>query len=571
MLVSGPMLLVKRSMVRSVFLAAAALALAMVAAAMACGLSEPMPTPKYLSMATDPSAFVSPSLDEQIFRSDTIVRASLLSAAAGVETVPSGPGVAPTYRPVQELSFRILEYLEGSGPGELAVVVGGDDTFLTEAEARQAADAALARRNTVWDDREAVLFLNLIDLAYAAGGESGARNSGSDPPTETTAFAFTLSNQGAQSGWEYSIDTLSRAWLPNESSSGTKSDGGRVGKASGTEMYITDGSGSPPPVVSLSDLRTRIAEIQAMLAAGQGVPGYEGCIYRQLTRERHYRNNPYVNPVMEATLPSGTAAGAELFRRTHLEDEYLGFWLSGSDADLFATPIDDDDSDPYTGFDFTLVTERPLPAGIYRVLYHMQPPSHFPCDFRPDDAYDDWTVTVMPPLDTLHEASFDPAADGAAVGYTAGAGRLEPAVFDVDGTSVEITDLRWEEGSVSLTVDPPGGLTDFALKFTALDGTTSRRLGGSVATEDAGSGTITWQVSVPIWEDGDLVLLRISEGAAGDPSPAPAVGPTATPRLPAPASASYPGPGAGNGSNTWHVLTGLSENDWKGIRSIYLR
>ena len=169
----------------------------------ACGLSEPTPTREYQAATMDPSAFVSPSLDEQILRSDTIVRASLQSAAAGVETVPSGPGVAPTYRPVQELRFQILEYLEGSGPGVFAVVVRGDRTFLTEAEARQTADAALARRNTSWDDREGVLFLKAIDLTYATGGGTEARNSGSE-----AAYAFTLSNQGAQSGWEYTRSTL---------------------------------------------------------------------------------------------------------------------------------------------------------------------------------------------------------------------------------------------------------------------------------------------------------------------------------------------------------------------------
>lgn len=256
-------------------------------------------------------------------------------------------------------------------------------------------------------------------------------------------------------------------------------------------------------------------------------------MHQQLTRERHFRNNPYVNPVMEATLPFGTAAGAELLRGTHLEREYPGFWLSGPGADLFATPIDDDDSDPYTGFDFTIVTARPLPAGVYRFWYHMQPPSHFPCDFKPDDAYDDWTVTVeSPPVDTLHEAFFDPAADGAAVGFTANAGRLEPVSFDIGGSTVEVTDLRWEPGAVSLTVAPAGALTDFSLEFIGLDGTTSRILSGAAAPQDAGTGNITWQVSTQPWQGGDLVLLRISKGE-GDPSPAPGSTATATP-TPAP-------------------------------------
>ena len=201
---------------------------------------------------------------------------------------------------------------------------------------------------------------------------------------------------------------------------------------------------------------------------------------------------------------------------------------SGPDAGMFEALRVDDDTIPRNGYEHMLATARPLPGGEYVVLYNRQLYVYFPCNFVPDDTYIEWTVTVTPPLDTVHEAFFDPVADGAAVGYTAGAGRLEPAAFDFDGTTIEITDLHWDEGSVSLTVDPPGGLTDFALEFIALDGTTSRRLSGSAATEDAGTGVITWQVSVPTWEDGDLVLLRISEGG-GDPSPVPAEEPTATP------------------------------------------
>ena len=76
-----------------------------------------------------------------------------------------------------------------------------------------------------------------------------------------------------------------------------------VGKGNGTETYITDGSQSPPPVVTLSDLRTRIAEIQAMLAEGQGVQGYETCIVSQAhTGAELPHDKPYINPVMEAAM-----------------------------------------------------------------------------------------------------------------------------------------------------------------------------------------------------------------------------------------------------------------------------
>ena len=78
-------------------------------------LPTPTPTPAETgrSLIYAP-ATVSPSLEEQIFYSDTIVLASLASASAGAETVPSDPGVAPTYRPVHELRFTVHEYLRAA-------------------------------------------------------------------------------------------------------------------------------------------------------------------------------------------------------------------------------------------------------------------------------------------------------------------------------------------------------------------------------------------------------------------------------------------------------------------------
>ena len=96
-------------------------------------LSVPTPTPQILSHSIERTWLVSPSLEEQIFTSKVIVRASLLSATAGTETVPSDPGVAPTYRALQVLRFRAHEYLNGTGPEETVVVVRSDHSYLTEA------------------------------------------------------------------------------------------------------------------------------------------------------------------------------------------------------------------------------------------------------------------------------------------------------------------------------------------------------------------------------------------------------------------------------------------------------
>ena len=125
-------------------------------AALACGTSV-SPTLEPCSSTPDPDLLVptptpesnayanilhhvSPSLQEQIYASDVIVRASFLSATPATERVPSADdGVASTCRAVQELRFKVHEYLKGSGADEVVVVVQGDDTYLTEAEARREA------------------------------------------------------------------------------------------------------------------------------------------------------------------------------------------------------------------------------------------------------------------------------------------------------------------------------------------------------------------------------------------------------------------------------------------------
>lgn len=488
----------------------------LMALAMACGLSQPTSTPNFLAAVMDPSAFVSPSLDEQIFRSGTIVRASLLSAAAGVETVPSGSGVAPTYRPVQELRFRIHEYLKGSGASESAVVVGGEHTYLTSAEARQAADAALAQRNTAWDGREGLLFLNTLSLTYTAAAPSGA--SGAAQPTDASVFTFTLSNQGAQPNWDYAVDTLSRAWLP------ATGPGGATGQV-GSSTFITDGSQSPPPVISLADLRSKIKEFETTMNSGAGTAGFKDCVHRKIVLERHRRAVPWSPSQYQAHLTSGSASGTEVNRYTnsYREPEYNRFWLSGPDMNLFQALIVDDDSISSNGYDHTLATARPLPAGEYRVSYNEQGHRFFPCNFVPQDGYIDWTVTVTAPMGTVHEAFFDPAADGAAVGHSTTAGVLNPAGFTASGTATTIESLSWQDGSVTLALDPYVYLSGNFLDFIALDGSMALSLDVEAATADSGAGTLTWNVVAQPWHDSDKLMLRIRQVPTASLSPLPEV------------------------------------------------
>ena len=502
-------------------------------------LLDPTPPP-YVHGGTPPSiSYVSPSLEEQVFASDAIVRASFTSASTSTETVPSDPGVAPTYRAVNLLRFTVHEYLKGSGPSQVVVVVREDYAAVVQADALRWAEVQLSRRKTTWDGLEGILFLRTAQPLQTGGA---SRSSGSNAAT----YEFTLSNYVVQTPWDYSIDTLSRAWMPAE-------DGGASGASRSTVLtFIIDGSKTPPPTVSFADLRSKIAELEATLASGAGIQGFRNCIWGKIRRQRHRRARPWTPSQREATLASGSTAGTEVYRKHnpsyYREPQYHRFWLSGPDMDLFRTLVDDEDSVSSNGYDHTLALARPVPVGEYRVRYNKQHYSRFPCNFVPDDAYDAWTVTVTAPQGVLHEAFFDPVAIGSAVGADGTNGVLKPAVFTVGSASATITGLKWESGTATMVLSPSASLAGHAVDFIALDGSVTTTLSFDDATQ-GGSGALTWSVAAQPWNAGDLLMLRIRSAnviitpPTATPTPTPTAAPTATPTAtPTPAATPTPTP-----------------------------
>ena len=291
-------------------------------------LPAPSPTPETPPEVSDPISRVSPSLEEQIFASDFIVRASLISATAGTETASSGPGVAPTYRALQLLRFTAHEYLKGNGPEEIVVAVRGRHTYASESEARVYADLKLMQRNTTWDDRQGALFLN----STATPGQAGNAQSQNE-----TAFEFTLSNFGVETEWDYSIDTLSRAWLPDAAL-----------PDSSMFLFAADDSASPSALVSLAELRSGIAEMEATLEEGAAVEGFARCIQEKIRYERYRRAVPHSPYQRSIALPSGLPPGTEIYRNGPFHDDRtrLRHWLSGTDERLFQTFVEEVDSNP---------------------------------------------------------------------------------------------------------------------------------------------------------------------------------------------------------------------------------
>ena len=482
-------------------------------------LRPPQPIPQVQSATVNPIAFVSPSIDQQILDADVIVVASFVSAIAGVQTIPGGSEAAATYRPMQTLKFSATEYLKGTGPDEFVVEVldtsrgvytRGDlyKGYLTEAEAMAASTALLAKRNTKWDDRLGAIFLEgpvAAATSYSDSGDSGQSNSKS--------YGFTLSNQGTQTNFEYAVDTLSRTWLPAKEAPASESNTAR----DKTE-FITDGSKNPPPVLSLAELKTRISEIATMLKQGEGVEGYERCVYLKLVTERHFRALPESRVWSTAfTVGSGLAAESVHLKKEsgdpfpdalNYDDVYIEFWYSGPDSEHFKAIIQDDDKVASNGYSYKYTTARPLPKGKYDVNFHIWSAREALCSSKPtneseDSGYLNYKITVTAPAGTVHEAFFDPTAEGT--------GDVSPASFTVNGTATKITGLRWSDGKVRLSLEPYVSLVGYALDFIGLDGSVSLTLGVSEADVDVEGGTLSWGVSERPWEEGDMLMLRIRE------------------------------------------------------------
>ena len=468
---------------------------------------------------SDPTWYVAPSLEEQIYSSTVIVRATLQSASGATTTATGG------HQAVQELRFTVHEYLKGSGPSTLVVAVRDDYVYAGESTARAVATAAVARRTTAWDDREGVLFLSALDQAYTPTGGAAAGS----------ALGFTRSNPN-QSPWAYSVDRLSRAWLPAQQAGGSAS-------AAGTQTYITDGARTPTPTITLAALRAQIATLTAELQANAGVAGYERCVRGRIRRERYYRGDEarsgeaWKPSRREERLASGAAVGTVVYRRQHPEAEpqYNRYWLSGPDAARFQTATVDADNQPSTGYEHRLATARPLPAGVYRVFYNSQHYTRIPCNFKPDDAYTDVTVTVTAPIGTLHEAFFDPVTIGAGVGAGGGQGTLTSTTFSVGTTSTTMQRLVWDAKQIQLDLSAPVTLSSHALEVIGSNGKAALQLNFKQATSaplPGGGQAWRWRVCTTTapWKTGDQLMLRLHPVAsiAAEASGALGCGPAPT-------------------------------------------
>ena len=224
------------------------------------------------------------SVDENIAWSDTIVRAKFHSVTATVEegiwdAILGGPAkdIERCCFAGLEFQFDVLEYLKGSGPSRIkavAIDIGYDEKVGRHAtrDAALAHAKALARaRDAQWDGREAVLMLGHESRRFP-------------DRTASTRYWFGLifslpsgTNDAVYIADHFSLSSLDyRIWLPEVKTSGASgSTGGKrfltgvstTSSAAGTSGRVAQAAQQPS--IALSTLKSRIATMEAEIAAGR--------------------------------------------------------------------------------------------------------------------------------------------------------------------------------------------------------------------------------------------------------------------------------------------------------------
>ena len=452
-----------------------------------------MPTPTVfvtggMSVFTGHWGAATASVEERTYLADVVVRARLASTGDDV------------------LRFRAVTYLKGKGPTKFSV------------------SASTSGRTAQWDNQDAILFLLEND-----GKEDFEFVDTTEWQYDNDEWVATTYTGDLPDGFQ--LGTNNPVWLPVTNTPGTstarsvdsgdpriqlESQGARIPR------YITESAlrdtvswlAGPP-----SDSTTRTSEAKR---ATPNTLDYNRCVTSALRHIRDMRDRlmygqgVHVPGVRHRPLPleSGLAAGTEVIPYGRYDGpSYHEFKISDDRNGYFAPQVTDDNTESSDGYDYAVVTTRPIPAGRYRVKHNIHPFYHRACDFEPEGIYTLIDATVTAPEGTVHEALFDPATTTAGVGYLAGpattAGVLKPAEFSEGNASTAITGLKWQNGSVELSLSPFVSLGDHKIEFIALDGSTTLALRTSDATANNSAGTLTWVVVDRPWSAGEKLMLRI--------------------------------------------------------------
>ena len=507
------------------------------------------------------------SLEERIVRSDVIARVTLVSAAQVVEALSGWPNEGDTsYANALEFKFKALEYLKGTGGSELvAVTIDDYESFATRAEAVAGAEDFLGERDTRWDAREAIVFL-YDDGPYLPSTRQADRY-----------LLWGLRNAYGQDVYTIA-STLNKVWLPAESASSPAPAAQARASSGGAQRFLLekppsgggavlsamaralsgDQGASQAATITLAEMKTKIAEVNAEIGEGDGSEEYQECVQfkyewertvRHIKEERAGQGEGYYYERYDHALASGQAAGSlfHTFAFSHIwvqdygetiPSKYAGmFQLDGRDENLFEVE--------YPG---KVSLARPLPAGEYKFYLFGMPKEVVVCDGLPEEerTRGEHFVAVAAPAGTVHEAFFDPT--------TSGQDALSPDTFTVEGVSTAIASILYANNKVSLTLNPLVSLKGYNLDFIALDGSTALSLSGDNAS--VSGSTLSWQVNSTPWQTGDMLMLRIisNSNPIATPTPNPTPSPTPTPE-PTPVVSISAGNGVTEGGSAPFTLT----------------
>ena len=486
---------------------------------------SPTPAPIYSPVSTETTISTSgavwtaplgydgdSSIEERISTSAAIVKARLVRISTDVFTTSVQDWSGKLYVAVK-FHFTASEYLMGSGSNNVVAIMVSLERFDSQQEAEDEASRILGKRNTAWDDREAILFLRgndptkIFDRSLLGGDD------------------YFLTSGGDFAGEDfYSITSkYDRRWLP---AAGTTITGDKQ-----EFLLVMPEAGIATPTITLGELKHRVLSVNAELNGGDGSEEYRECVQLkyyidrrqdwQRTNDIQGRGHWYA-PRQEDVFASGQPAGAILyeydegFANADPPETKTQFWIDGQDSILFSVEFGglragpDYDGDGQTsGFVFVqrVVSERPIPTGTYKFNNHFIPYDLLACSHT--YTYE-MMVDVVAPDGVLHEAFFDPVTVGVSVAADSSNGVLKPTAFaDANGTSATLSRIAWESGTVKINVTPDGSLVGHIVDFIEQDGTVSLSLDVADATADTVNDLLSWTLASQPWQSSDQLMVRI--------------------------------------------------------------
>ena len=454
------------------------------------------------------------SLEERVNLADIVARVGLVDAAPVAVRIQT-PFRGTQYSPGILYTFNVLEYLKGSGDDEISAVVYAYDRSPDEAWALEVAEIHIQTHyDKRWKFVQSVVFLE--EDAVELNGLLVSHQ-----------YQFLIAGTGVSPLGNFHIDSeYNKVWLPAAYDDRPDSQIG-----DGIEFLLDDPANYESmlevPTITLDELRGFVEDEQEFHTPGIAEHGnrlYKKCLRTKYDAQRFFADRgPRRFDVPD--VPSGAPADTHILRvdnwgrKPKPEDGSADFkdFLHGEDAHLFT-------AEPVIWY-----TKRPLPKGLYRfewwgyVEFADEEPYLHACgaDTREANRGADVSVDVVAPTGTVHEALFDPQdIGGQGVGFGSGKGFLSADKFIIeDDGEITLNRLEWSSGNVEIELEPHNRLPDHHIDFIALDGSVSLRLDFDEAVEvkdedEDEAQALSWGVCERAWEDGDLLMIRISESSS---------------------------------------------------------